>query len=793
MNKQPNNREAEALDALLDGKTFNPADLDGQDASLAAEIRALAQSAQPDDSRFYNNLHQKLLAAGQKRRRGWTFNWQLAGSLAGAAALMALVLFSILIIPRLLGQPDPQTGAPAQGVGSLPTATATGANAQPMPQPTPTQVGPAGGVVPSGESTGGLALNTGLPDGPASAPRYYQIASGEALNAQSAQAAAARLGVNGPVYAYQGEGGNSTYQVSDGVDSVLFFGTTTAEFTYSTSLAPAAQQGGQPPAFESLAERAVTWLNERGLLDFEYQAAACPTDDWCVAIHPVLAGIMVREDNPYDARINVRFDPSGQVKDVFYRPLSVESSASQEILSAAQAYELVQSGEITPRAFFQTLDFTNQRSLRTWQRVYQTGEAASLYGYAVAIQPVNAGDPPYVFINGLPVQGQPQLAAQIPMRKALHVWGVVSSDSAGHVWLELQGWEAAQVEIVDMNGQIVSENGALRFKNEAGELFELPGLPADVPQGAPLTASGAKTAPGQFEWRYIQTQIGNDNNRQIGQLPIPGMPLDQQDVPPVLPETGYQPGDRVEVTGSVFSAIRVYPDGSQEMISSLNVAPESNTGVYWTAHLVGAGAQGIEVYHQLPVTVSGQYLVVNGELQIEVERYEALYPEVRVAAWFGKVNERGVGGQTVLTLTDDAGQEWVLNSSLNFPQSLASMGWEAGTEIAVEGYPAQGSEAQFGGLPVLMDLQMTLLNLGGITRENYQMGAGVPLTELAPEAADNRLPAGSITAVELVYSAQAFHGSLPEDALARQLLPFWKFSGALADGRPFELLVLASK
>ena len=783
MNEQGISHEAETLDALIDRRPYDRAGLNDSEARLAGQILDLAGAGLPVNARFYQQLEQKLLEAAEKRSRRRLLTWPvLATSLLAGSALLVLVLLGALILSRLLGLPQPGQAQPAGGPASTATATF-------QPAATPTPPAPA---APAGNPDE-LVLAAALPGQPESVPVYRQVQPGEALTAQSAQAMAARLGINGAVSSYQGESGLPAYTVSDGKSSVLFFGSTTAEFTYTTSYSAASQENKPPLPFEQQSQIAEQWLAERGLLDFPYQAQPCYTGPECVMIIQTLEGGNLYTQNPYDPLINVRINPSGKVEQVVYRPVRVEEIGRMPILSAAEVWETLQTRQVSPRIFFQTLNFTNQRSLRTWTPLFRPGERADLYGYAVIYQPVDPSQPAQIEVSGLPVSASPEMAGQIPMRQYVHVWGTYQADEQGRDWLDLQGWEVSPAEDVNLTGTLVNENGALQFKADTGELYSLPRLPASVPLGVKLLVRGAKTSTGELAWEFLQTQIEMDNNLQLGSLPVPGAPLDPAANTPPLPETGYQPGDRVRIRGELSSTIREYPDGRKELFHTLTVTPQDENGLYWSARLTGSGAGGIETYTNLPVLVEGTYGIDGNEVVITVDAYEPVWPGVHIQTWFGKIDEQVLAGQTVLILTDDSGQQWVVQSSIDFPQTLAQFGWAPGAEVAVEGYPSQEEPTQFGGLPVLVDRAMSLLDGKGLTRETYQPYLDKPQVEPAPQASLSELPGGTVNLVELVYSAQTFQGYFPSEDPPRLLLPFWRFSGTLADGRAFEILALASE
>ncbi len=802
MTFDPSPSDAEALDAYLDGRRAEAAGLPPGEAALADELLSLSRSCRPEEA-FTRRLEERLSAASQNQAKpAFTERFHSMGKptlfkktaliLAGAAAL-ALIW---LVGAPLLSPAPPATPSP------LPVA----ANLTPLPaasvQPSPHLSLPGLDVLlAQAASNAGqalqnvtLELKTALPEGPQSVTLYRQLPPTEALTPQSAQAMAARLGVDGNVYSYTGEGGSPTYLVSDGKSTVLFPGSSPLDFTYQ--LRGSAAAGSQPLSL-SFAEQekiATDWLNARGLLDFAYQAQALPTEPSGVMFVPQLGDTPLYTNNLRDPRIRVQIGADGQVEQVRYAALGTQEVGQYAIRSAADAWQEIQSGALEQKdVFYQVLDFGGQSSLRTWIHAFPNGQPVDLYGYAAITQAVDASQPPYVEVAGVPMQGDTAaLARDLGARQFLHVWGLYHSDAQGRAWLELQGWELSSAQEASLHG-VIRDGGLL---TDQGQQVPLADLPTDIPSDAKVSVAGAQLATGQFWWRVIQTDIQPGSAQSSGAVPLPGSnSAPTQPVQP--PQNGYQPGGAIDgLEGTLDDLIYRQPDGSQVLVNQVFVSqtlPDGSLG--WSARLIGPGLAGIEAYNRLPLKLWGSYELVDNQPVINVERYEPAIPGAKIEAWFGKVGEASLEGQNVLTLTDDQGQTWVLEHSILFPQSLADFGWQAGADIAVDGYPLPGQS--FGGRPVLYDLGASLLGIKGTTRETYKAQSNQPqvLQEQAP--ADVLPGTASVESVELVYYAFDFHGGPPSalqpDDPAAIIQPLWRFSGHLGDGRAFEILVQAIK
>jgi hypothetical protein len=762
--------EAQNLDQIFNHHQKISGALDPREAELARQICRAADAGVPVDEKFYQKLREDLLKRANQRERRPRVWPRILFSFAGAAALIALVLLSAPLLQHLLGKPLPQ-------VSATPMARTAAASDTPASSATPK---PAASATPLIQPTQSLPLlKAALPDGPEAVPAYIQTAPGELLTPQNALEMAERLGVKGVLYQYTGEGGNPTYTVSDGASSVLFFGATNAEFTYFSTYAEENDSAEMPFAEQSrIAEE---WLKSRGLLDFPYRIEPVLTNTSAVSFVPLLESGSLFIDNQYDPPIHVTLTRAGQVTQVIYRPLHFKTTATASIRPAEQAWADILAAKPGSQVFFQTLDFSSQRSLQTWTRPLKRGERADLYGYASVLQPVDPIQPPHVEISNISLRGGSELIRQIPMRQALHIWGIYQVDDQGHHWLDLQSWEVSTAEEVNLSGVIFRDDSAASLKTDQDDLYRLPDLPPSVPAGLKVTVNGFLVTPGEVLWQFVQTNVPMDENLTFGAFPFIDLPPETAQAIPT-PQTGYQPGDRVEgIQGTYKATIYKEQDGSQNLKQYL-IVPD------WSALLEGPALEGIQEYQNMPVKVWGTYATKGEEIILTVDRYEPVWPNVHITAWFGKVSERLVEGKNVFILTDDQDQDWVLENTILYPMSLTDMGWDPGTELVVEGYPSP-EVATFGGLPVLHELSTGLVTQD---RQAYQTQLNQPEEIVVPPAPPDHIPAGAIVEqVELAYYGQHFQGAMLPDDASGKMQPIWRFTGHMQDGRVFEILVPA--
>ena len=59
---------------------------------------------------------------------------------------------------------------------------------------------------------------------------------------------------------------------------------------------------------------------------------------------------------------------------------------------------------------------------------------------------------------------------------------------------------------------------------------------------------------------------------------------------------------------------------------------------FWQVTLEGPATEGLEAYYRMPVKIWGTITSINpqGIATVQLERYEALYPDEKVRIWFGR-------------------------------------------------------------------------------------------------------------------------------------------------------------
>lgn len=807
-NSDEERRAAEALYAHLKNKTGQPVpDLPADEAGLGEELQHLAARFAPPEG-FEERLGRSLETAAQQRAT--------PGRLAGLAGLLRPLAFAGAGLAILLGlvwiiqsalppgtlpaaqeptasatvtSPAPPATEPAAPAG-LPTAAPEGEDAAPAPA--------SSTLLPNAP----LLLEAGLPESPEQLQLYVQT-NPEPLTPENARAAARRIGVEGGVYRPPNEGGPETvYLVSDGYQRVLFFNTPD-RFDLQIGRQPAASIAEATLPAETLIATAETFLAERGLLDFPYRAEIDPLAPHTVRFLQELDGIPVRLQD-VSQMTQVTLDASGQVRQVFYNRLRFEPRAALPVRSAAQAWEKLQSPELSSGATVSQRAYTFG-DFRAWVRSYTPGETADLYGYVQAWPAVEAGQPPLVTLNDLPLDGEvAALAAAVGPADFLHVWGRLTSGPHGETRLEMEGWEVSPLAEETFSGVIEAyEPGGLLATDTI--TYVLPNLPEDVPDGTPAQVRGVALRdrqPPWLEWFYMSSGEGGGGGGGGGGLAFGQIVLDPEQTPPAgqpaQPESApgpaapYADGERVEaLVGQVYGVIFDPPGGEQSVEVYLNAAVTDDQDAGLSLRLTGPQAPAILELHNLPARVWGVFRTgADGTPELELERFEPAYPGLSIQAFRGSYNLETVEGREVAVFTPEDGDPFVMRTTLDFPAAEVMAG-RLGDTVIVEGYLEP--ERTWGPYPVLVELSSAVFPEGELPDlADYSLqSAEPPVLANAPGGAFQETV--TLDTFELIYLAEDLrYYRPPEGDPALYVQPAWRISGAGASGQAVEILIQAT-
>jgi hypothetical protein len=699
-----------------------------------------------------------------------------------AAVLIALVSWSIR---RLAPQPVTPavseetvvTARPPVDATPIPSAEATTPTAL-VPTPTPLPAS-SSGLLPGAS----LRLEAAFPEAPVEVNVYTQ-AIAQPLTAENARAMATQLGVLGHVYNAPSEGGGPVYTVHDGRRSVTFVDKP-GYFLYSdTSIL--LDQNGAPPLEEQIAI-AEAFLKEHGLADFPHNFETLDNNLGSLRVVPLLEDRPVRHGTFDGPQIDLRINRQGQVIQFSYAWPGADPAGLFPILSAAEAWQQVLDGK--SRGISAAWLLNQPRTLQTWERIYPLAQRVELYGYVGRpLQPVEPGVDPLVTFANLPVQGEklPAFLQAFQVADFVQIWGQVQEDAAGLRTFQLEGWQLSPYPDVNRSGAIRRQGEAVYLDSE-GQSLLLPDVPAEVPDGVQVETRGVVVEGPQpaFDWSYIQTGVtgewGNSILNNFAQLDLSAAP---EPTGTPLPE-GERPGDRVE---GLEATVSIYPEG----IGLLTL--DQSRWFYVEAPY----PEGMAQLNNLPVRVWGEAAEpVNDQPSIRIERYEEVYPGLRMQAWLGTWENAQIDGQAAMLFTaQDSTLEGVQPGTqyVIFSPPLTTGGPEVhgvglpGRQVIYEGLLIPGQ--QFGGFPVIHiysgAVEEVRTNLDG-----YEITMAEPF--VSGEEGGSGLPQGEVVidAIELAYITTETRGGPRDPNYPVYVEPAWRFVGHYADGTKLEILVQA--
>ena len=742
---------------------------------------------------------------------------------AAWTALAALFVLSIgWSIRFLLPRPPATSGITGTPQGLTPPP----ATQQPTPvatlAPTSTSsasLGQSNALFPNVQ----FALDTELPAASEPVTLYVQQLP-DPVSLERISQLAATLGLNAPIYQRPGEGTQPVYIVTDGFRMLTIPYDSAEVFLYVANNSEVLSNHGPALPSDQIVETATRFLKDSGLFEDTLLAGRLPHQSNSVSFTRTLEGRPVVFGVGRGPRhdLEVTLDAKGDVSQVNYFPMRAGPAGQYPILSAEQAWQAFLSGEAKDRLRYGISDPDTPWMLQTWQRGYPAGETVHDYGYASVLQPAEPGGLPLAMLNNWLVSGDnaAAFASQASPYNFTHAWGQFQADEQGRLAFRLEGWEVSPLEDQYFQGKIRRQGEQAWLVTDEGE-FELPDLPPDVPEDVFTEARGVFASPGILDWSTINSGLaagygysmfdacmgggggggGNDFGggtfRQVSLQPVQSKATPT----PSVQVAPFQVGDGIEgAAGTVTVQQRIYTDGRNQLEFYFSGEPVGSFSGSWAAHLVGEGTQGLVELNSLPVRIWGRVtgLASDGWPEVEVERFEEVYPGLRFQAWLGKWQRVTLEGKEVLLLTTLEGDQFVLSTSIDYGAS-AAIGLE-GDQVVIEGLAMPGKT--FGGYPVITEYSGSMAN--DLTDLNsYEITSDKPrvFDESVGETAQAQqlTGQGTVEQVELVYATATLAGCrdmvLAENNLQSApwliVQPVWRFTGSFADGRTFEIQIQA--
>ncbi|MFZ0547396.1 MAG: hypothetical protein WAM60_18260, partial [Candidatus Promineifilaceae bacterium] len=342
-------------------------------------------------------------------------------------------------------------------------------------------------------------LNTTLPIEPTSAVVYQQPSSA-VFTVDDVSRLAALFNMNGPVYtqSYNIEEDfdwipPAVYQVFDGSRN-LSVGNNYL-FYYDESGNVYLGSGPKPMPFEQAAPIAEAFLQQSGLVDFQYRMVS--QNGYDIEVHRLVDG---REAIYPEIQLSV--NDSGEVWSFSYNPLSgLSELADYPLRSAEDSWQYMLDNGVDFQSVFFNI-YSNdviapvepgvQVNPTYWQRTFEAGAEVTLYSYPTVYESVSGDVPPRILLDTFLVSGPTDELQAIAdyAGKQIHVQGVAGEKNGNIQALELVSWEPVQKDFTFREGTMQITDGQAMLVTDDAEGFIIPDVPADLDTSKRMYVSG---------------------------------------------------------------------------------------------------------------------------------------------------------------------------------------------------------------------------------------------------------------------------------------------------------------
>ncbi|MBN1537499.1 MAG: hypothetical protein JW908_12250 [Anaerolineales bacterium] len=782
--------ESEALYRIIRGESNQDIPMsNSEDAEFAASIRKTAQKIHANPL-FQADLElrlRKISPAPQKSTKLTLFSF--TKNLAWIAAVLVIVLVAIwsirTLLPQPLAIPTPTIFASASETPALtPTPLATIIAGTPAAESTPQGEFYKSAILPDDF----IILNAEFPTSPSEIKVYIQNIN-ENLTFEYGLALATQLGFDGKIYNVEKDGDQITsYYVTDNISRLLIFSTT--HFYYVPNYQNSRQVSNQKyPTTDEQISIAEKFLKEHSLINFPYRIQ---TEEF---IPGKISFIQLLDDRSItygllgSAEIAVEMDENNSIKSINYEVHNFTEAGAYPIISAEEAWQKIQSSE-NLEGLESNSTFYSPKVNEIWWREYPLGERVDLFGYLEILKPANASETPLLFLNYYLLQGDIQALHQSANPgKFMQIWGQFQTDDKGNRFFQVEGWQLSPFEHLTVQG-VIQRQGDQGYMTVNNKQWLIPDLPESAPGDQEVYVNGiALESESTIEWWMISISYGGGGgggggsgftSLNLEQAPTP-VPVPTE-TPMPIPQTSYRFNG---VQGNPYITFFKDENGVSTISAYMNLKPSAEWQGGLSLTLKGDGLEGIEAYHQLPVKIWGSVISASqSQVVVEVERYEPVYPDIKPQAWLGTIEQVSLGEIPVLMLTDQSGEKYILNISLESEGKTPPIE----TPYIVEGviYP----DEFYKGYPVIHDF--TMFGAQGIENlDDYQPRSLSPMTlDSVNQHLGNEIL--TIEKIELVYYTGDVTTILPDGSMPPTYAePAWRFYGHYANGDIFEILVQA--
>jgi hypothetical protein len=480
---------------------------------------------------------------------------------------------------------------------------------------------------------------------------------------------------------------------------------------------PQAKATGDPLPFAQASQIALDFLRDHNQLPATYQVDAMPYQSFgngqqIVVVRATVEEGVVGNLPGYGSAINVTVTADGQIASASLPQLRLEKGESVAVISAQEAYEKLLAGESVGSGRGRLYDGGLPATPYLRPIEWQVGETVAVVGYLDFLVGVENGDEIVTFttFNGaatfhLVGSRLTDLLAET-WQQAFLLQGTVTAQLDATAWeMDVQEWQQVSYEDLPcLTGELLRQaDGAARFRTDEGVEYGLPDAPAEIAAGEKLhVCLSLPGEPGEeLDWSIIHVQVATGEPLFIsggggggggvsmiedavveqvvsevvvvegggggggGTAVSTGIVAVATEAPFIAPESPYEIGDSVVITGTV-QGIRVIEEGdsSRLELQLLNDIEQGDASYALSYPLLAVSdlLEEMAVFADLHIRVMGEVVSApenmmnmspNGQA-INVASFDRPWPEEKLENFLGHFTIEEIAGVPRMVFTDHA-------------------------------------------------------------------------------------------------------------------------------------------
>jgi len=653
-------------------------------------------------------------------------------------------------------------------------------------------------------SMGKFVMTVNLPEG---APQaiLYQLDStqeNEKYKVVKILELAARVGMNGTLYRLSEKNGGPGLIYTDGKQRIEVNNYAPHQFSYYPDYItyPLIVNQGNVLSPAEVSAKAEEFLKAHKLLDLPYQIEhSTDANSRLVTFVPRLNDL---PDPSYIfpnfATLQVSFDQNSEIASVDWKVQPWEAKGSYPLISAQQAWDKFLTNELNGLGIeMDSGGYSPSLSgptLKLWKRDIPLNQPTSLIGTVTSFDPVD-GNTPLFIIDNISLTGN--LGGLTYLQEPVQLDGQYIMDGDVKKF-QVDSWKTVDFVPTPLQGTLEQVDGQNWLVTTDGKRLQMEDLPKDIQIGEKTSVKGIVSGD-KLDWKTIhQGQGGGGGGGGGGGSGLARLNLSGTPMPTATPWPAPTPADYSSLIGSRLEGehgiVDVFnlkaDDGSMRFAYKLTSNSESGflNLSFGQVNLEGPATEGLKAYYHMPIKIWGTITSINPPgPTIQLERYEALYPDEKVQLWFGEEKTAQVDGKSALLFTTNDGTTYIRDDSIESGEKPITpekgyvfhiAGWSDPNET-LSGYPVV-HVMSVGLLPKDYDFNSIITGIltPPIMNESNMNVSGEPQT-------------GIINRVELVYLGEDQLLAQAEEGRVLYAQPFWRFSGYYNENSFFNIIVQA--